>query len=317
VDATLRSSASLRSRSCRLSTSLLSAAVWTLAGGLSQGAQRLEPPNLTLTPPARNPLVAEGDAHYARRDEGRAGDRADSREILAAIESYETAAQAPDNDEARWRLCRALYFRGAYTGLDAERRRAVFEKARRVSEEAIRILGRRAGRAKALEEEPPATIADAVRNDSDAAPIFFWAAVSWGEWSLCVGKMAAARMGAATRIRDAASVVLALDPTFEEGGGNRILGRLHDQAPRIPILTWWVSRKEALANLRRAVEIGPRNLVNRHFLAEALAHGVPAERAEAIQIEEQVVSGAPSPSRLVEEIHIQEEAKRNLAQWKR
>jgi tetratricopeptide (TPR) repeat protein len=295
----------------------LSAAVWTLVGGLSQGAQRVEPPNPTLTPPARNPLVAEGDSHYARRQEGRAGDRADSREILAAIAAFETAAQAPDNAEARWKLARALYFRGEYTGLELEGRRAVFETARRVSEEAIGILGRRAGRAAKLDEQLPAKAADAVRNDSDALATFFWAAVSWGEWSLYVGKMAAARMGGASRVRDAANVVIALDPTFEEGGGNRILGRLHDQAPKIPVLTWWVSRKEALANLRRAVEIAPQNLVNRHFLAEALAHGATAERAEAIQIEEQVVAAAPSPVHLVEEIHIQEEAKRNLAQWKR
>jgi tetratricopeptide (TPR) repeat protein len=279
--------------------------------------QRVEPPNPTLTPPASNPLVSEGDAHYARRQEGRAGDRADSREILAAIAAFETAAEAPDNAEARWKLARALYFRGEYTGLELGGRRAVFEKARRVSEEAIGILGRRAGRAVKLDEQSPAKAADAVRNDPDALPTFFWAAVSWGEWSLYVGKMAAARMGAASRIRDAANIVIALDPAFEEGGGNRILGRLHDQAPKIPVLTWWVSRKEALANLRRAVEIAPQNLVNRHFLAEALAHGATAERAEAIQLEEQVVAAAPSPVHLVEEIHIQEEAKRNLAGWKK
>ncbi len=294
----------------------MSAAVWTLVGGLSRGAQRVEPPNPTLTPPALNPLVVQGDAHYARRQEGRAGDRADSREILAAIAAFQTAAEAQDNAEARWKLARALYFRGEYTGLELERRRAVFEEARRVSEEAIGILGRRAGRGAKLDEQP-AKAADAVRNDSDALPTFFWAAVSWGEWSLYVGKIAAARMGAASRIRDAASVVISLDPTFEEGGGNRILGRLHDQAPKIPVLTWWVSRKEALANLRRAVEIAPQNLVNRHFLAEALAHGATAERAEAVQVEDQVVAAAPSPVHLVEEIHIQEEAKRNLAGWKK
>jgi tetratricopeptide (TPR) repeat protein len=317
VDATLRSSASLRSTGCRLLTSLLRAAVWTLVGGLSRGAQRIEPPNPTLTPPARNPLVSEGDTHYDRRQEGRAGDRADSREILAAVAAFQTAAEAPDNAEARWKLARALYFRGEYTGLEVERRRAVFETARRVSEEAIGILGRRAGGTAKLEEHPPAKAAEALRNDSDALPTFFWAAVSWGEWSLYVGKVAAARMGAAARIRDAANIVIALDPTFEEGGGNRILGRLHDQAASIPILTCWVSRKDALANLRRAVEFAAQNIVNRHFLAEALAHGSAAERVEAIQIEDQVVAAAPSPVHLVEEIHIQEEAKRNLAQWKR
>jgi len=288
-----------------------------VAGAGLTARQRVEPPNPTLIPPALNPLVSEGDAHYARRQEGHAGDRADSREILAAIAAFEAAAEAPDNAEARWKLARALYFRGEYTGLAVERRRAVFEMARRVSEEAIGILGRRAGAAAKLEGQPPAKTADALRNDPDALPTFFWTAVSWGEWSLDVGKMAAARMGAASRIRDDANVVIALDPTFEEGGGNRILGRLHDQAPKIPVLTWWVSRKEALANLRRALEIAPQNIVNRHFLAEALAHGSAAERAEAIQIEEQVVAAAPSPVHLVEEIHIQEEAKRRLAEWRR
>jgi len=301
----------------RLAARVLSCALLLLAAAALGSSQRLEPPNPTLTPPARNPLVVEGDAHYTRRDEGRAGGRADSRQILAAIGAYETAAEAPDNSEARWKLARALYFRGEYTGLDAAARRAVFEKARQVSEEAIGILARRAGHPKGFGDEPAAKVAEAVRNDSDAAPTFFWAAVSWGQWSLSVGKVAAARLGAASRIRDAAAVVIALDPTFEEGGGHRILGRLHDQAPKLPVLTWWVSRKEALANLRRAVEVAPQNLVNLHFLAEALAHGGTAERAEAIGIEEQVAAGAPSPSHLVEETHIQEEAKRNLGTWRR
>src|SRR5215468_9261169 len=102
-------------------------------------------PQTEATSSARDPRIVEGDSHHDRRDEGHAGDRADPREILAAISSYEAAAQSPESAEARWKLARALYFRGADTGLDAEGRRAVFEKARRVSDEAIRILGRRTG----------------------------------------------------------------------------------------------------------------------------------------------------------------------------
>jgi tetratricopeptide (TPR) repeat protein len=262
--------------------------------------------------------MAQGDAHYARRQEGRAGGRADSREILEAIDAYDTAAEAPDNVEARWKLARALYFRGAYTGLDADARRAVFEKARRAGEEGIGILERRA-RARGiagLGNLPPAKIADGLREDPDAAPVFFWAAVAWGEWSLSAGNFAAAKTGAADKIRDYASVVIALDPEFEEGGGYRILGRLHDQAPKLPVLTWWVSRKEGLSNLRRAVELAPKNLVNLHFLSEGLARGSAADRAEAVRLAEQIVSSAPSPAHLVEELHIQEEATRNLAAWK-
>ena len=285
--------------------------------GTAMAAQQIEPPNPTLTPLARNPLVAQGDAHYARRESGHVGDRADSREILEAIAAYDTAAQAPDNAEARWKLARALYFRGAYTGLAPESRRGVFEKARIASEEAIDILARRARGGGSVAELPPEKIADATRGDPDASPTFFWAAVSWGEWSLSTGKLAAVKYGAAAKIRDDASIVIALDPEFEEGGGYRILGRLHDQAPKVPVLTWWVSRKQALANLRRAAAVAPKNVVNLHFLAEALARGNAPERAEAIAIEQRVVEAAPSPGRLVEELHIQEEAKRRLGEWKK
>ena len=153
-------------------------------------------------------------------------------------------------------------------------------------------------------------------SDPDALPTFFWTAVSWGQWALVSGKLKAVRTGAAEKIRDDAATVIAIDPDFEEGGGYRILGRLHHQAPKIPFLTSWVSREKALENLRRAVSINDRNFVNRHFLAEALADGGPSERAEAIQIEQTLTADFPSPGHLIEDLAIQEEARRNLAKWR-
>jgi hypothetical protein len=286
---------------------------------LLAGAQeRVEGPN-AISLPSQNPLITEADAHYSRRQDGRVGAVAGPREIALAVAGYDRAAQAPDNAESRWKLARALYFQAAYTGQDADSQAAIYEKARRVGDEAIRILERRA-RGKGVtsfEGRSLADIAAAVHSDRDAAPAFFWTAVAWGQWALTSGKVQAARTGAAEKIRDDADVVIALDPEFEEGGGYRILGRLHYQAPKLPFLTPWVSRDKALENLRHAVAINGRNFVNRHFLAEALADGGPAERAEAIRIEEQVVTDAPSPGHLVEDLSIQEEAKKDLAKWKR
>src|SRR6185503_13363242 len=150
----------------------------------------------------------------------------------------------------------------------------------------------------------------------DALPTFFWSAVSWGQWALVSGKLKAARTGAAEKIRDDASTVIALDPDFEEGGGYRVLGRLHHQAPKLPFLTPWVSKEKALENLRRAVAVNDRNFVNRHFLAEALADGSPADRAEAVRMEESLVADSPSPGHLVEDLATQIEAKKNLTKWK-
>jgi len=286
-----------------------------LMTGFSQ--EKVEGPD-AIRVPGINPLIAESDAHYARRQEGRVGAQANPREIALAVAGYDTAARAPDSAESRWKLARSLYFQGAYTGLDDDARQAVFDKARRAGEEAIRVLERRAARkgVSSFEGRPPSEIAAVLAGDPDAAPSFFWAAVAWGEWALVSGKAHAARTGAAEKIRDYASTVIALDPAFEEGGGYRILGRLHHQAPRVPFLTPWVSREKALSNLRLAVGVHENNFVNRHFLAEALADGTSAERAEAIRIEEKIVADSPSPGHLVEELAIQVEAKKNLAKWK-
>ena len=81
-------------------------------------------------------------------------------------------------------------------------------------------------------------------------------------------------------------------------------------------MTGWVSRAEALRNLRLAVRTAPRNFVNRHFLAEALADGGAPDRAEAVRIERALVADSPNPAHRVEDVAIQEEARKNLAAWR-
>jgi tetratricopeptide (TPR) repeat protein len=264
-----------------------------------------------------NPVLAAADAAWLHRDEGRAGARASALKISEAITGYEKAAEAPGEVEARWKLVRALFFKAKFTGLDRDRQLALYDKARKVGEEALEILrSRRAAGAPLSVDAPPSKLAAALSREKDSTPAYFWTAAAWGEWALLAGKLPAARIGAATKIRDYARTVIALDPAFEDGGGYRILGRLHHQAPRIPYLTGWVSRAEAVRNLRLAVRTAPRNFVNRHFLAEALADGGAAERSEAFQIERDLATDAPSPGHLVEDLAIQDQARRNLLAWR-
>lgn len=279
--------------------------------------QRLEPPS-PLEPKAGNPYIREGDAHYGRREERRVGAVADKSEIAAAARAYETASEAADSAEARWKLARALIFQGSYTEIEIQARQAVYEKARRISEDGIKIMERRAhrGGAKDFDLLSPEEVAAAVRKDPDAAAVFYWAAVSWGEWALARGKQEATKLGAAQKIRGYAATLIALDPEFEDGGGFRILGRLHDQAPRMQGETEWVSREEALRNLRLAFKTDSKDFANRLYLAEALSRGAPAEKAEAARIAQGLVSDAPSPTRLVEELRIQKDAAADLASWK-
>jgi len=260
-----------------------------------------------------NPVLAAADVAWLHRDEARVKARASARRISEAISGYERAAEAPGEVEARWKLARALFFKAKFTGLDRDRQLALYDKARKVGDEGLAILRRRAAGQALSADAPPSKLAAALSRERDAAPAYFWTAVAWGQWALLAGKLPAARTGAAMRVRDDATTVIALDPDFEDGGGYRILGRLHHKAPRIPYLTGWVSRSEAVRYLRLAVGTAPRNFVNRQFLAEALADGGAAEKAEAVQIERDLVSDAPSPGRIVEDLAIQDEARRNLA----
>ena len=267
-----------------------------------------------------NPLVAEADRLYLKRQEGRVGPRASPGPINAAISGYEAAASRdPELVEARWKLMRAFYFKGNYTGLDDDSRKAVFEKAKRVGDEAIAILEKSLEDRglKGILEFPPEALAGNLRDRSDSAPTYFWAAACWGQWALTQGKIEAARKGAADKIRSYGLTVIGIDPEFEEGGGYRVVGRLNDQAPWIPFITGWVSRDEALKYLRLAMKVNARNFSNRHFLAEVLHRGDAKEQAEAVALEEGVVADAPSPQRLVEELSMQELARQDLEAWKK
>ncbi|HVQ54704.1 MAG TPA: hypothetical protein VMT25_05975 [Thermoanaerobaculia bacterium] len=268
-----------------------------------------------------NPLIAEADRMYLRRQEGRVGARASTGPINSAISGYEAAASRdPDSVEARWKLMRAFYFKGNFTGLDEESQKAVFEKAKRVGDEAVGILEKSVDDkgVKGILEYGPEALAGALKDRSDSAPTYFWAAACWGQWAITQGKIEAVRMGAADKIRSYGLTVIGIDPEFEDGGGYRVVGRLNDQAPWIPFITGWVSRDEALKYLRLAMKVSPRNFSNRHFLADALHHGGDAkDQAEAIALEEALVADAPSPQRLVEELSMQEMARQNLEAWKK
>jgi tetratricopeptide (TPR) repeat protein len=267
----------------------------------------------------QNPLVSEGDRWYLRRQEGRVGLKASAGPINQAIALYDKATADPHYVEARWKLMRALYFKGVYTGLDEEARKAVFEKARRIADDSIVILDSSVEDRgiKGMVEAGPEFLAGNLKQRGDAAPSFYWASTCYGQWALSVGAVESARKGVADKIRDWGATVVAINPEFEEGGGYRILGRLNDQAPWIPFVTGWVSREDAIKYLRLAIGINARNFANRHFLAEALHRGDEKQQAEALELEEGIAADSPSPQRLVEDLTFQEAARQNLAAWKK
>ena len=258
-------------------------------------------------------LLADGDAHYQRRAEGasQAG-RADPREVDAALALYRRALAAAPGDgeadgEALFRVLKALNFRGAFCGADDESRKAIFDEARRLGQAFVDA------HEKPLEKLKPEARLAALRQVPRAAEVYYWTGASWGQWALVRGKLAAARQGVAGRVRDLAETVIALDPELEEAGAYRLLGRLHDQAPRIPFITGWVSRDKALANLRKAMDLAPASVVTRFFLAEAILDHDEANAEQARLLLRSAADAPPRPELLVEDAFYAAEARTRLA----
>ena len=264
--------------------------------------------------------LAEADRLWAVRGEGATSGQVPAARIDPVIAACRRAIELdPGSLEPRWRLMRAFYFKGEYTTRDPEEQKRLFDEGKKTGEEAIALVRTKVAAAtgRPTTDEGPVALAGAAREIPGAAATFLWAGVDWGKWALVFGKTAAARQGVAAKIRDDAQAVILIAPTYDDGAGYRLLGRVHHQTPSIPFITGWASRKEALKNLRKAMEVGPRNSYNRLYWAEALRDYDSSRRDEARRILEALVADSPSPEYLVEDLRVQEDARALLASWPR
>jgi tetratricopeptide (TPR) repeat protein len=271
---------------------------------------------IALTLPASAQL-ADGDRHYAARADGAQGARANARNIDAAIAAYQRATASNPNDlVAHARLLRAYRFKGAYTASSIEEKKKVYSDAKTAGTAALSAVSRALAGRRVKSDAPEKVVAEAVRSISGAADIYLWDAINWGEWALAYGKLAAARQGAADRIRRGATIAHLANPALEGGAASRVLGRLHDQTPRIPFVTGWASSKEALRFLQESLKHDPKNKLTQVFLAEAMVSNDAAAKARAAQMLRAVVAAPLDEAYLVEDAAAVEDAKALLAKWK-
>jgi tetratricopeptide (TPR) repeat protein len=268
---------------------------------------------LAALPLAAQDPIAAGDAAWARRAEGHLRDCAAAGPIGEAVAAYERAVrEQPDRLEGYWKLLRALHYQGDYAVQDKEGKQKVFGRGREVVEAALAKMSRRSG--KQLDDLPPAQVAKLVAGIPEAPTIFLWGGIHWGLWGDVYGRMAAARQGVGEKIRRYAEITIALDERLDKAGGHRLLGRLHTLAPKIPFITGWVDREQAISHLRRAVALAPDDLYNQVYLADALLQHQAEKSAEAREILRKVLQRKPDPARVVEDERALAEARALLGQ---
>jgi tetratricopeptide (TPR) repeat protein len=265
------------------------------------------------------PLVAqtaEGDRQYAARGAGAKGSRAVAAPIDAAIAAYQRAiAQNPNDVDAHAKLLRAYRFKGAYVAATPEEKKKVYTAAKTAGKTALDVVGRLLAARGVKPDAPEKNVATAARAIPGAGEVYLWDAINWGEWALVYGKMAAARQGAADTIRREATIAHLINPALEMGAPARVLGRLHDQTPRIPFITGWASAKEAVKFLEESLKHDPTNKITLVFLAEALVSNDSAAKPRAVEMLRTTVSAPLHPEYAVEDAAAVEDARGLLKKW--
>lgn len=251
----------------------------------------------TMEPLAAVDSVEVGDLAWAQR----AGDFARDGRVPAeparrALTAYEQAlAAAPESLDLRFKVMEARYFCGYFLTDSPKERRRTFEDLVILAEDTVAVS----------------------ETSQDAVRAHFWAAISWGLWGMSHSYLASGAKGVAGKVRDHAQKVISLDPGYADGGGLRLLGRLHTATPRIPLFTGWIDREEGLALLERALELSDEDPRNALFLAEAILEYRPADRRRALELLRELSSRSPDPDHLVEQSEALSRARRLLADLER
>lgn len=258
---------------------------------------------------AQESILAHADSAWARRAEGHSNHRAAPGPIMAAIASYEEALrEQPRNLEARWKLLRALQFLGQFATDVREERREVFDRGRQAFEVGQDLLAERVGGRDELDAMSPDQMQASFGGTPEVVPLYLHGAINYGLWARAFGAVAAVRQGVGTRIRRYAQIVIALDPEYQGGAGQRLLAGIHSNAPRIPFLTRWVKREKAIALLQEALEIDPEHRATRMSLAETLLKHAPDRETEARAILVELAELEPRLDALVETLDMQRRA---------
>lgn len=174
-------------------------------------------------------LIAQGDKLYAEMK-----DMATAQEALSKYR--EALSKAEDKYEAYWRMSRILYFIGDHTESKKEKK-IIFSQGIYYAKKAV-----------ALEPEKP-----------DG---YYWLGVNYGVYGETKGVLKS--LSLVDDIKEAMNKVIDLDREYEDGGPDRVLGRVYFKLPGFA----GGDKKKSLKHLLKSKEFGPNDPLTRYYLAD-------------------------------------------------
>lgn len=204
-------------------------------------------------------LLAEGDALYA--------ERADLAKAKEALEKYRAAlAKGESAFDAYWKMARVQYWLGDHAMKNVEKRRA-FELGIYYGKKAVQAAPEKAGG-------------------------YYWLAVNNGSYGEVKGVLKS--LSLVKPLKQDLAKVLEIDPAYDDGGADRILGRMFYEMPGFI----GGDKKKSLEHLLKSRELGPRVGITRIFLADTYLALGEVEKARA---ELEFVAGMEPDPKLIPE----------------
>jgi len=179
--------------------------------------------------PAGSTLIEESDALYVER-----ADLAKAKEALAKLE--QAVAANEDAYSAYWRMSRLEYWIGDHTPTN-DAKKPIFQKGIDHAKKAIEL-------------------------GPDKPDGHFWLGVNYGVYGEAKGILKS--LALVKPIKAEMNRVVQIDPAYDHGGADRVLGRVYHEVPGIA----GGSEKKSLEHLLKAVEYGPRVGLNLIYIAD-------------------------------------------------
>jgi tetratricopeptide (TPR) repeat protein len=193
-----------------------------------------------LFPQGNEDLIAQADQLYDQMK--------DMETAQAALDLLRKAVlEIEDKYEAYWRLSRILYYVGAHTEKKKEKK-IIFSQGIYYAK-------------KAVESEP------------DKPDGYYWLGVNYGVYGETRGVLKSLFL--VDDIKKAMNKVIELDRSYEDGGPDRVMGRVYYKLPGFA----GGSKDKSLEHLLKSKEYGPDDALTRIYLAETYLDFKEIEKA--------------------------------------
>ena len=241
--------------------------------------------------PGEKNLITTADSLFDMRAEGSTSQRALIEPANNTLVAYNHAITVcPDTIALHWKRLRTFHFLIEFVDIANSRRTKLIDRAKTAADSAISNIETICFQSPQFSNAKTSNTLDCL--PSDIARTYFWSAINLGIWSRSQDALTT-KVTSAKRIFHYAEKALAIDPTVDRGGSQRLLSVLHGTIPRIPFITGFVDKNKVLPLINEALALYPNHPGNRLLKAKAMMNQEPSQRDSSRSILKGILGETP------------------------